>query len=117
MSSVAAIASPAREICVDSPSPIRREVGSIALMLTGLGSIIGSGWLFGAWRRAWRHVSGVRWHGSFRPLFARVAGRIHRCVGELDLDRFGRSGGSRSVSAIHGLLALAMGAPLIRSSA
>ncbi len=35
----------------DSPS-IRREVGPFALMLTGLGSIIGSGWLFGAWRAA-----------------------------------------------------------------
>lgn len=37
---------------MNSPSPIRREIGSIALMLTGLGSIIGSGWLFGAWRAA-----------------------------------------------------------------
>ena len=31
---------------------IRRDVGPWALMLTGLGSIIGSGWLFGAWRAA-----------------------------------------------------------------
>ena len=31
---------------------IRREVGTVALMFTGLGSIIGSGWLFGAWRAA-----------------------------------------------------------------
>jgi amino acid transporter len=31
---------------------IRRDVGPFALMLTGLGSIIGSGWLFGAWRAA-----------------------------------------------------------------
>jgi amino acid transporter len=31
---------------------IRREVGSIALLFTALGSIIGSGWLFGAWRAA-----------------------------------------------------------------
>jgi amino acid transporter len=31
---------------------IRRDVGAIALMFTGLGSIIGSGWLFGAWRAA-----------------------------------------------------------------
>ena len=31
---------------------LRREVGTIALMFTGLGSIIGSGWLFGAWRAA-----------------------------------------------------------------
>jgi amino acid transporter len=33
-------------------SAIRRDVGAIALMLTGLGSIIGSGWLFGAWHAA-----------------------------------------------------------------
>src|SRR5258705_13723173 len=33
-------------------SAIRRDVGAIALMFTGLGSIIGSGWLFGAWRAA-----------------------------------------------------------------
>jgi amino acid transporter len=31
---------------------IKREVGAVALMFTGLGSIIGSGWLFGAWRAA-----------------------------------------------------------------
>ena len=30
----------------------RRQVGAVALMFTGLGSIIGSGWLFGAWRAA-----------------------------------------------------------------
>src|SRR5215469_15335893 len=35
-----------------SPTPIRRDVGTVALMFTGLGSIIGSGWLFGAWRAA-----------------------------------------------------------------
>src|SRR4051812_438888 len=37
---------------MNTSSPIRREVGPFALMLTGLGSIIGSGWLFGAWRAA-----------------------------------------------------------------
>ncbi len=37
---------------MSSTNPIRREVGTFALMLTGLGSIIGSGWLFGAWRAA-----------------------------------------------------------------
>ena len=35
------------------PQPkVRREIGPLALMLTGLGSIIGSGWLFGAWHTA-----------------------------------------------------------------
>src|SRR3569833_1093837 len=37
---------------MSAASPMRREVGTFALMLTGLGSIIGSGWLFGAWRAA-----------------------------------------------------------------
>src|ERR1700741_5340334 len=37
---------------MQSSSAIRRDVGPFALMLTGLGSIIGSGWLFGAWRAA-----------------------------------------------------------------
>jgi amino acid transporter len=31
---------------------MHRSIGPIALMLTGLGSIIGSGWLFGAWKAA-----------------------------------------------------------------
>lgn len=31
---------------------IKRSIGTFALMLTGLGSIIGSGWLFGAWKAA-----------------------------------------------------------------
>ncbi|MGH8040946.1 MAG: APC family permease [Rudaea sp.] len=42
-------------------SSIRREVGPIALMLTGLGSIIGSGWLFGAWRAAELAGPGAIW--------------------------------------------------------
>jgi amino acid transporter len=42
------------EVCVESrpESGLRREIGTFALMATGLGSIIGSGWLFGAWRTA-----------------------------------------------------------------
>jgi amino acid transporter len=35
---------------MSNENAIRREVGAIGLMFTGLGSIIGSGWLFGAWR-------------------------------------------------------------------
>src|SRR4029078_10991366 len=41
--------------------PIRRQVGTFALMLTGLGSIIGSGWLFGAWRAAGLAGPGAWW--------------------------------------------------------
>lgn len=45
---------------MSQPSP-RRDVGPFALMLTGLGSIIGSGWLFGAWRAAGLAGPGAVW--------------------------------------------------------
>jgi amino acid transporter len=41
-----------REVAMTNENAIRREIGTVALMFTGLGSIIGSGWLFGAWRAA-----------------------------------------------------------------
>jgi amino acid transporter len=44
-----------------SQSSIRRDVGPVALMLTGLGSIIGYGWLFGAWRAAGLAGPGAIW--------------------------------------------------------
>jgi len=40
---------------------VQRQVGAFALMLTGLGSIIGSGWLFGAWRAAGLAGPGAVW--------------------------------------------------------
>ncbi|MBS0431842.1 MAG: APC family permease [Proteobacteria bacterium] len=40
---------------------IRRHVGAWALLFTGLGSIIGSGWLFGAWRAAQLAGPGAIW--------------------------------------------------------
>ncbi|MEO8812879.1 MAG: APC family permease [Caulobacteraceae bacterium] len=43
---------------MDQPK-MRRVIGPFALMLTGLGSIIGSGWLFGAWRTAQLAGSGA----------------------------------------------------------
>jgi len=46
---------------MSSSAPTRREVGTFALMLTGLGSIIGSGWLFGAWRAAGLAGPGAVW--------------------------------------------------------
>src|SRR5579862_9035093 len=42
-------------------APVRRQVGALALMLTGLGSIIGSGWLFGAWKAAGLAGPGAIW--------------------------------------------------------
>ena len=46
---------------MSSPSSIRRDVGPMALMFTGLGSIIGSGWLFGAWNAARLAGPGAIW--------------------------------------------------------
>ena len=46
---------------MSDPHAIRRDVGPWALMLTGLGSIIGSGWLFGAWRAAGLAGPGAVW--------------------------------------------------------
>jgi amino acid transporter len=40
---------------------LRRDVGPMALMFTGLGSIIGSGWLFGAWNAAKLAGPGAVW--------------------------------------------------------
>ncbi len=40
---------------------IHRDVGPMALMYTGLGSIIGSGWLFGAWNAAKLAGPGAVW--------------------------------------------------------
>lgn len=37
---------------MDNNQSLKRNIGPFALMLTGLGSIIGSGWLFGAWKAA-----------------------------------------------------------------
>src|SRR6185312_3323334 len=48
-------------VSMSSSSSIRRDVGPFALMLTGLGSIIGSGWLFGAWRAAQIAGPGAIW--------------------------------------------------------
>ncbi len=46
---------------MSSSSPLRRDVGPMALMFTGLGSIIGSGWLFGAWNAARLAGPGAIW--------------------------------------------------------
>lgn len=46
---------------MSNESSIRRDVGPWALMFTGLGSIIGSGWLFGAWNAAKLAGPGATW--------------------------------------------------------
>jgi amino acid transporter len=40
---------------------VRRDIGPVSLLMTGLGSIIGSGWLFGAWRTAQLAGPGAVW--------------------------------------------------------
>ena len=51
----------AKGIRMTNSSSIRRDVGPMALMFTGLGSIIGSGWLFGAWNAAKLAGPGAIW--------------------------------------------------------
>ncbi len=46
---------------MSNETAVRRTVGAWALMFTGLGSIIGSGWLFGAWRAAQLAGPGAIW--------------------------------------------------------
>lgn len=46
---------------MSNETAIRRDVGGLALMFTGLGSIIGSGWLFGAWNTARMAGPGAMW--------------------------------------------------------
>jgi amino acid transporter len=45
----------------DVDNTLRREIGAFSLLATGLGSIIGSGWLFGAWRTAALAGPGAVW--------------------------------------------------------
>ncbi len=46
---------------MSSSHSLRRDVGPLALMFAGLGSIIGSGWLFGAWNAAKLAGPGAIW--------------------------------------------------------
>ncbi|HEX7370189.1 MAG TPA: APC family permease [Rhodanobacteraceae bacterium] len=46
---------------MSNENAIHRNVGAWALMFTGLGSMIGSGWLFGAWRAAQLAGPGAIW--------------------------------------------------------
>jgi amino acid transporter len=50
-----------RYAAMSQENAIRRNVGAWALMFTGLGSMIGSGWLFGAWRAAQLAGPGAIW--------------------------------------------------------
>ena len=53
---------------------MKRKLGTFALTMTGIGSILGSGWLFGAWKAA--KISG----GSYLFLALRNDCNIIYCL-------------------------------------
>ncbi len=117
---------------------IHREVGPMALMYTGLGSIIGSGWLFGAWNAAKLAGPGAIWawvlgaaiimtialtYAELGAMFPESGGMVRyghyshgSLVGfiaawaQLDRDRLGDPDRGRGLGAVHVRLAMAMGA-------
>ncbi len=116
---------------------LHRRMGTFALMMVGLGSMIGSGWLFGAWRAA--QIAGpaaiISWiigmivilfialsyselgsmfpeaggNGKIYSIFSWIIYWIYRRMGKLDCDCFRYSGGSGCVCSIHELMAVGMG--------
>ena len=123
---------------MSNENAIRREVGAIALMFTGLGSIIGSGWLFGAWRAAQLAGPGAiyAWiigavvilfvaftYAELGAMFPESGGAVRyghyshgslvgfvAGLGGLDRHCLGDSGGGRGLGAVHELLAVDLGA-------
>ena len=73
----------------DNTGHLRREVGTFALMLTGLGSIIGSGWLFGAWRASQLAGTGAIWAWVIGALVATAVALTYAEMGAM----FPESGG------------------------
>jgi amino acid transporter len=74
---------------IDHTRQLRREVGTFALMLTGLGSIIGSGWLFGAWRASQLAGTGAVWAWVIGALVATAVALTYAEMGAM----FPESGG------------------------
>jgi amino acid transporter len=86
---------------MSSPQPIRRQVGTFALLLTGLGSIIGSGWLFGAWRAAGLAGPAAIWAWVLGALIVTTVALTYTELGAM----FPESGGMVRYSHYsHGLL-------------
>ena len=67
----------------DNSGHLRREVGTFALMLTGLGSIIGSGWLFGAWRASQLAGTGAVWAWVIGALVATAVALTYAEMGAM----------------------------------
>src|SRR6201994_1766613 len=74
---------------IDDTGRVRREVGTFALLLTGVGSIIGSGWLFGAWRASQLAGIGAIWAWLIGALVATAVGLTYAEMGAM----FPESGG------------------------
>ncbi len=117
-------------IPTSSEPGIRREVGGIALLFTALGSIIGSGWLFGAWRAAQLAGPGAvyAWllgaviilfvaltFAELGAMFPESGGSVRCGLGKLDLDRLRDSRRGGGLGAIHEFLVLGLGAGLVPS--
>lgn len=98
---------------------LHRRMGTFSLMMVGLGSMIGSGWLFGAWRAA--QIAGpaaiISWvigmvvilfialsyselgsmfpeagNGQIHAIFTRFVYRFYCGLGQLDCDCVRHSG-------------------------
>ena len=128
---------------MSNESAIRREVGTIALMFTGLGSIIGSGWLFGAWRAAQLAGPGAiyAWiigavvilfvaltYAELGAMFPESGGavryghylawfpdRFRRRLGRLDCHSVGHPGRGRGLGAVHEFLAMGLEPRIVRA--
>ena len=71
------------------PSKVRREIGLIPLTMTGLGGIIGSGWLFGAWRTAQLAGPGAVWAWVIGAAFIAIIATVFCELGAM----FSETGG------------------------
>jgi amino acid transporter len=66
-----------------------RDVKTVALLFTGLGSIIGSGWLFGAWRAAGLAGPGSIWAWVIGALIATTVALTYSELGAMFPERGG----------------------------
>ncbi len=62
---------------------VRRDIGLFALTMTGLGSIIGSGWLFGAWHTAQLAGAGAVWAWVIGAVVVGVVGLVYCELGAM----------------------------------
>jgi amino acid transporter len=72
-----------------STSSQHRDVGTVALLFTGLGSIIGSGWLFGAWRAAGLAGPGAIWAWVFGAAIVMTVALTYSELGAMFPERGG----------------------------